>query len=244
MKSIKPNVMKAGDDEGERHEHPAFGMIGITNRSGGGVLFGSDLGHSQCICITVKTADVDRRLSTDYFHGDRTVVELEMSHAQFARFITSPGQGDGVPCTIRYRESVGHVPGIDKIESKHETHRREVRESAKEGSSAALASLKGIQEMLDEGRMSKKEMRDALRSAICAIENLPGNLAYTVERAESALEKATSDAKIEVESYVAMTAQRLGLKQISDMGLLLEQRPQNSQVDFQGVQPSLKNEED
>jgi len=244
MNSIKPNVMKTGDGEGERHDHPAFGMIGITNRSGGGVLFGSDLGHSQCICITVKTAEAERRLSSDYFFGKRTVVELEMSHAQFARFITSPGHGDGVPCTIRYRESVGHVPGIDKIESKHETHRREVRESAKEGSSAALASLKEIQDMLDEGRMSKKEMREALRSAMCAIENLPGNLAYTVERAEKALEKATSDAKIEVESYVAMTAQRLGLKQISDMGLLLEQRPQNSQVDFQGVQSSLKNEED
>lgn len=45
-------------------------------------------------------------------------------------------------------------------------------------------------------------------------------MAFAVQSAEEALEKATSDAKIEVESYVQMTAQRLGLKHINELAQL------------------------
>ena len=223
--TITPNKPSSGLG-GDRYNHPAFGLIGITNRSIGGnsgdgsVLFGSDLGHSHTICITIKLGELVRNYSSDWYFGGNTVVEVEMSNSQFAQFITTPNRSDGIPCTIRYRESVGHVPGIAKIESKFATQRREIQNSATADASDAREALGKIQAMLDDNRLSKKELREALRSAISAVDNIPGNLAYTVEQAERALESATAAAKTEVESYIALTAQRLGLSQIADLAAI------------------------
>ena len=49
---------------------------------------------------------------------------------------------------------------------------------------------------------------------------LPGSLDFVVKSAEEALEKATSDAKIEVEAYIGSVAQRIGLKSINQLAQL------------------------
>lgn len=190
----------------------------------GMTLFGSDLGHSQCISIAIHRAELRRDLNRDWVFPREIVAKIEMSHAQFAQFITSAGNGSGTPCTIRYAAPIGtpleEMSPIAKIETKHETHRREIQQSAAEQIRKVQEALGEIEAMAAGGKVSVKELRSALHTAKCHIENLPHDLEFAVKSAEEALEKATSDAKIEVESFVQMTANRLGLKSIADLARL------------------------
>jgi len=208
----------AACDSHDVFQHPAYGAITMTTRTGGGkTLFGSDLGHNQRIVIQISAAELHRDLHRDWIHQDKTLIEFEMSHAQFAQFITSNGNGSGTPVTITWLKDVGSIPAIKNFQTKHETNRQEIRNSARAASDGIAQNVAKLGAMLDHGKLGKKELRELWHSMKCQVENLPSNMAFAVRSAEEALEKATSDAKIEVESYVQMTAQRLGLKHINEL---------------------------
>lgn len=222
-------------DPHERYNHPAYGTLTLSTITGGDkTLFGSDLGHNQRICIRVNTATLKRDLNHDWIHSDKQLVELEMSHAQFAQFITSNGNGSGTPCTLKFIRGEGMIPAIKNIESKHETFRREIKDSAAarlQHIAQELASLRTLAE--STGSVSKKELRQIYANLARHADQLPGTMEFVVKSAEEALEKATADAKVEVESYVQMTAQRLGLKTIDDL-VRIEQRMALDQLTAEG----------
>lgn len=224
LPTVTPNERMGG----ETHSHEAFGTVIMTMPQSGGMagmtLFGSDLGHHQCISIEIHRATLDRSLHRDWIHGREMIAKIEMSHAQFAQFITSSGNGSGTPCTLRYAAPRGtrleEMAPIAKIETKHETQRREISESVKEQIRKVSDALSLLEAMADGGKISVKELRARLHDARCHLSNLPSNLAFAVKSAEEALEKATSDAKIEVESYIQMTANRIGMQSIADLARL------------------------
>lgn len=222
-----PEIIPGGSlhKGGTRYTHPAFGTVVISNPHGHiGTLFGSDIGHHSVIKLTINTAILERDLSRDWIFSDKKVVEIELSHAQFAEMITSPGKGGGTPCTIRYRPDpeakLVELPWIKKIESKHETLRKEVKASAREGLESVKAQVDQLGAMLKDGKLKIGEVRELHRQLALLMDNIPSNLECTVQSAEEALESATSAAKIEVEAYVQATAHRLGLKQIEELGLI------------------------
>src|SRR5271157_2643135 len=92
-----------GLSEETTQKHASYGMVGINRTSSSGThLFGSIMNHHSFITLTIKHAAVRRMLSGDWYSAESLpIVEIEMSHSQFAELITSPGMGDGVPCTIR-----------------------------------------------------------------------------------------------------------------------------------------------
>lgn len=226
----KPTITTGLDRDADRYEHPAFGTIVLVESGGGDpVMFGSDLGHNNKLSIRIHRAELDRHLNQDWIHSRGQLLELEMSHAQFAEFITSVGKGRGVPCTLRWIKGEGDIPGIDKLESKHDMHRREILRSAGESIEKMRESLEGIRRMVDDGRCGKKELKEILFGLKCHLDNLPSNLEFSVKQAERAFEKASSDARIEIESFIALSAQRLGLKHINEL-LTLEDKA-NGQAD-------------
>jgi hypothetical protein len=218
----KLTVEDAGHRRGsERYDHPAYGTVTLSTITGGDkTLFGSDLKHNQRICIRVNQADLVRDLSHDWVHGKDQLVEFEMSHAQFAQFITSNGNGPGTPVTLKWVRGLGSMPGIKNLETKHETFRREIHSYAKESIAAMATAAQRLSEGAKLGKVGVKELREISDQINRAIANVPSNMEFVVKSAEEALEKAAADAKIEVESYVAMTAQRIGLERISDLGLI------------------------
>lgn len=229
-----PSVMPSSNGERERHRHEAFGVLTMSTiqSSASQKLFGSDLEHHQYVSIKLHRAVLDRSLHRDWVHDEDMIASVEMSHAQFAQFITSNGNGQGTPCTIRYAPAQGTLPEemapIALPETKHETLRRGVEESAIEGIQKVSDALAALEEMANNGKVSLKTLKEKLHSARCHLTNLPSNLSYAVKSAEEALEKATSDAKIEVESYVQMTANRLGLRTISELAQIEDKRAEES----------------
>lgn len=223
-KPIPPTVTEARTGQCDPHEvydHPAYGVITLTNPQGGdSTLFGSDIGHNQRMCITIHRAQLKRDLNHDWIHTTGQIIEVEMSHAQFAQFITSQGKGDGTPCTLRWMKGEGAVPGIARIETKHDTFRREIHDAARKRLESIEKEIAKLGEMIESGKLPKKELRELHANLRRQVDYLPGTMGFVVKSAEEALEKATSDAKIEVESYIAMTAQRLGLKSIEELARL------------------------
>lgn len=225
MSKKQPDVTikNNGSIESQVHDHDAFGVVVMTMPNGGDkTLFGSDIGHYQAIRIEVHRATLEHGTHDRIYPTSGVqLVAFELSHAQFAQFITSSGKGAGTPITLRYAPArdaaIEVMPGIEKIETKHETHRRNIGEMADKTMQHLSASVEQIEKMLESGKLSKSELKEIHRQLKIAMGNASSNMAYVVESAEEALEKATSDAKIEVESFVAMTAQRIGLSHINEL---------------------------
>lgn len=220
--TVKPDACM---NSGEVYSHPAYGVVTLTQVTGGStVLFGSDIGHNAAMRIQVQRAELRRDLGRDWVFGKDILCEFEMSHAQFAQFITSQGNGGGTPVTLVYaappNAGLEVIPGIEHIQSKADLHREEIGRSSAEQIQKITEVLAAINALVESGAIPKKELKEKLFNLTCHVKNLPGNLEYSVKAAEVALEKATSDAKIEVESYIQMTAHRLGLDSISKLAQL------------------------
>jgi hypothetical protein len=211
----------------EKHEHPAFAMIGIsiTQSSNAETLFGSGLKHSQMVRLRIARARMDRHLNRDWYHTDGgAIIEVELTHTQFAELITTPNRGDGVPCTLKYAPPKGAgfeaLPAIENLESKADLMRREIKESAAEQMDKITKAAAKVQAIIDAPTFSKKALKEAQFTLKCHIDNMPSNLAFTVSQSEDALEKAISSAKSEVESYIDKAIYRMGEKAAAEMGML------------------------
>lgn len=224
MSNPVPPERLPDDSRGEIYAHEAFGLIQMTTPHGGnGVLFGSDLRHTECVRITVTRAQQRRDLSNDWMTADDTVVVLELSNAQFAQFITSNGNGDGTPCTLRYAPAPGtptpEMAEIERIESAQDTFRREIRAAATKRLEAIQAEIDRLGVMVETGKLPKTELREVHKELTRHAQQLGGSIGFVVEQAEEALAKATSHAKIEVEAYIDNVARRVGLETAAKLGL-------------------------
>lgn len=227
MKNVQPEVTPgAGRDLGsETHKHPAFGVLTVTKPQGGdGAMFGSDVPHYGCIRVEVRAAELRRDLSRDWIHGQDHLVAFELTHAQWAEFISSVGNGAGTPCTLRFRETAGVLPGIEKVQTKYDTHRQEISDAAERRLQKAMDALRAISASVDSGKTGKTHLRPLIDDALRELDQLPGSVAFVLKSAEQALEKATTDAAIEVESYISASAQRVGFETMQELADALRQQ--------------------
>lgn len=99
-------------------QHPSYGLLSFSRMSGGTTnLFGSSIQHKDTIKLCISECDVKRDLSTDWYHDNGRIIEVEMSYSQFAEAITSMNMGNGVPVTIRWVRGEGRIepcPFTDK----------------------------------------------------------------------------------------------------------------------------------
>lgn len=210
-----------GSDTEEVYDHPAYGVIGMSVVTGGDRhMFGSDIHHGQRIRIHVKRAELHRNLSNDWIHArGLPIVEIEMSHSQFAEFITTPNRGEGIPCTIT--EINGDmVPAIDQIETKQEMFRREIEAAARKRLEAALQEVKRLGELIESGKTPKTELRELHKNLARELSYLPGSVSFVVGQAEEALEKATTAARIEIEATINHHVSRIGLDAARAIGIV------------------------
>lgn len=201
------------------YTHPAFGVIKLTTVNGGGVLFGSDLTHHARVRIELSRAHLDRHLSSDWIHSDDRLAIIEMSHAQFASFIMSGGDGTGTPVTLSSFNGAD-IPGIEPIESKQEIMRREIKASVEETLQEMRAKVDALGQLVSSGKAPIKELREIQRGLAVSLSNASSNLAFTVEQAEEALDAATKSAKMDVDAYVLDTARRIGMDTARNIGLI------------------------
>lgn len=189
-----------------KEEHnPSWGMIGISrvqHGGGGPRLFNSPVTSPTTIRIRVHTASRKRDLCRNWIHANSQIVEVELSHAQFAEFITTPNTGDGVPCTITWREGVGnveHEPEGDEQETFREefsAHTRSVRN--------ALTELRAV--LGDKATRAVKEALDKVDR------ELKSNLPFVATQFGEHMDARMAAAKAEFDGFVTHAVHAMGLQ--------------------------------
>ena len=198
-------------DEHGYEEHPAWGVIGASRgQTTGTTLFDSDIVHRSTIRIRIKAATRKRDLKHDWIGGRDQLIEVELSEAQWASFVSTMNVSDGVPCTVR---RIGHQPPIE-----NPPHEPRLAVSMDETRTAAEEAYRGIQTALDAyeaalaGKAGAAERRKLLSTLHYAVANAVPNVAYAgtqlTEHAENVVQRARAD----IEAFVVGKAGQLGLE--------------------------------
>lgn len=205
-------------DEPSWQTHPSYGMIRVTHRSGSRRMFGVDYdtGHSVSIQITRGELKVDA--GTEWFHGREILAEIEMSEVQFARMISSPNMGSGVPCTLRHvrsgpMEDIAEPP-VPETHAEHSKHN--LRETARK----IAGNFEHVEKKLAEyaaGKAPTKAQLKELQSIVQqARQGIASDLPYYVERAAEKVDERTNAGKSEVDAYIQHQLTELGKQAIGE----------------------------
>lgn len=190
-------------DEYGAERHPGWAMIGVGRSQGtGSALFDSDVKHSHKIHITVSRASRQRHLNRDWIQPREEIVEIEMTEAQWASFVSSMNTSP-VPATLTFDRSQENpiVPGVP-FEPRLAESLKEVRDSAKKAVEEVTAAFDAYQE---------KKNAANLRALKFAIANLPANMEFAATSLSGHAENVVQRAKADIEAHAMAEAQRLGI---------------------------------
>lgn len=213
MRTIEEPVItrEEGPLEGSEHSHPAFAQILACRVSGSAVLYGSDFKHNSYIRIQVSPSVLKRSLSRDWhFAGRQPYIEVEISEAQWAHFVSSLNVGTGTPCTVSMRDGQP-VPGLpDPVDrsAQFSTEHDERMERAQK-------SLEGLREALASSGLSKKKLEDLVGLLDDAHRNMVSNRKFVAKQFGEHVERTVEAAKSEVDGYVQGAIRHVGLQALA-----------------------------
>lgn len=207
------------DDRGEEH-HPAFGVAAISRSQGSKrTLFQSDLQHNHTINLTISGAKRKRDLNSDWVHPDESIVEVEMSLAQWGALVSSMGIGSGVPVTIRRRPADKSVSTTElPYEPRMITNLEEVHTTTKKTLSEVQAAFDELDEAI-ESKAGVKVIREKRRNLRFAIANAGPNAEHAVKSLIRAGDKVVNQARADVEAHVLQAAALTGTSPVETPAL-------------------------
>lgn len=211
-------VIKGNHGHGTKASHPAYAQI-VAHRQHGGdrVLYGSDFVHHSMVSIQIKRSELVRDLSHDWHHGGDELIEVLLSEAQWATFVSSMNMGDGVPCTLT-RLQGERMPGLE-LEQRTEQFSREVDEHVQE----AIAEIDEVLAKLPQ----KGEAASKLRLARM---QLVSNLPFIAKSFGEHMERTVEKAKVEIHGYMNSQIRAAGLEHMGAKPLELE-APKREETD-------------
>lgn len=205
------NIEEPTTDERGNETHPAFGMIGAARWSSGPpghTLFDSDVQHQHFVVVTVRTAVRKRDLNRDWIHSDDQLVQVAMSEAQWASFVSTMNSGDGVPCTLMWTERAGQVPDLPY--GPRLAHSLEEVETAADKTFARIAAAAKALDALPSSAKAA-ERKEAMRELMLATQNASANVAFAAKSLSEHAENVVARARADIEAMVVSAAQARGL---------------------------------
>jgi len=201
----------------EKQDHESYGMIGIshTSCSGGVSMFGSSIKHDRWITLRIKNADVVRGLKQDWYHGNGNIIEVSLSAAQFAQFITTPNVGDGIPCTIK---SIGKkLMEPPPYRGQNEIFNQELKDDFNKALEDSDSLIYESTEMLSsKGAMKVSDKKKLLGKITSLVQHIKANMPFLHKQFTRSMDKTVSVAKAEIEEFYTSTVMRLGVKAIEE----------------------------
>lgn len=202
-------------DENGDERHPAFAVATVhrITATPGQVLFQSDVRHGEFIQVSVHEATRKRDLHHDWVHPGRVLLSFNLSLAQFASFVTSGGQGGGVPVTLEYDH--GDVPGLN-LAPRLALTAGEVKAAAHEAFKAVKAAEALYWDAVDAKAPAavRKHLRANLQAAI---RNAEPNVDFAAKRLAEHAEAVAEKLRADVEVMVMTAQQKAGIEIESDM---------------------------
>lgn len=205
--TVEPTVTHGGHfgREEQRLNHPAFAQINVSRVSGHAYLYGSDFTHHSSVRITISESELSRHLNNDWPFPKREIIEVEMSEAQWAAFVSSFGLGSGPQCTIRHRDGK-EVPGIP-LRDEGAEFGREMSDQSKD----ALAALKRAADAVVNAKMSKKDAQAILAGIQKAAQEIGVNADFVKECFDRHMENRVQKARTEIDAYFQNVIRSAGI---------------------------------
>lgn len=190
--------------------HPAYAQIGARRVSGHANLYDSDFSHQNFITISIYRSEKHRGLNRDWHFGREEIIEVMLSEAQWATFVSSPNVGSGVPCTLNHLagESIPSLPDAPDTRSLFKVEMKEMVAELQN-------DLSNIAKELD-GPLGKKKVEDIRKSLELLSGRLTGSTGFVADSFDEHIEHTVEKAKIEVNAYVTNLVHRTGLDAISN----------------------------
>lgn len=199
-------VVEEGPTDGTRRSHPAFGVIKASRFQGGHeTMYGSPLVHGGGISITISHSDEYVSLGHSHYWENRRgqIVELHMSEAQWAAFISTLNVGSGSPCTLQYVRT-GEMERMPRIveESLEEKRSQFIRDRAEEQNKVMTEALRFFDGLLEGGSVKKGDLQK-LRSMLRQVgDHFASNMQFTADTLTKHNEDLITSAKVEVSAMV------------------------------------------
>lgn len=198
---------ETGPTGGLKIEHPAFAQIAASRVSGRASLYGSDFNHHHYITITIAPSTLHRDLSRDWAHASLDAyIEVSLSEAQWASFVSSMNCGSGTQCTLT-RHQGRMIPRLPDPISRKEQFKHEAKEAASE----ALAAIKELREAINDTSLSKKAKDELTRKANSVEARLTGSLPFVLSQFGEHMEQTVEKAKVEINAYATNAVIRAGI---------------------------------
>ncbi len=208
-------------DRGTTKTHPAYGMLSFSRVSGNpGKLFGSEINHGHFIRMTLLEGEEHWHHSQVWHHGriSRTLVEVDLSVAQWAELISSMNVGSGVPATIRYVDDpMGTRPGIEDTDTLHEQIKGDIKAKTAKVTSVAKSLDKEMAAMLADSKVPKAKQAALLALTRHIVMELESNMPFVVDQYQEAAEKVGAKAKAELDAYATSVIHRLGEQALAQL---------------------------
>jgi hypothetical protein len=197
--------------DGDQHDdyvetHPSYGMIGAFNITShpGQALFGSDFTHDHFVQIRISPAKLRRGHASDWIGASRDpYIEVNLSEAQWARFVSTMNRGDGVACTVSAFNGVA-IPGIEPLENRRAQFNTEVADTLQD-------AVRAIDDVLGSGKLSKADRARIEK----ARQELTSNLGFVAKQFDEHAEETIEQAKTEIEAHIQLAIQRAGIDALS-----------------------------
>lgn len=164
--------------------------------------------------ITIRRSELHRDLSRDWPYGREELIEVALSEAQWATFISSPNSGSGVQCTLSHINGK-MVPGITAPKPVHEKYSQELKGTLSE----ITSTLNELAKEMD-GALSKTKVADLRKRLEMAASKVVNNTGFVANQFDEHMEHTVEKAKVEVNAYVTGVVQRAGLDAIAEKGVL------------------------
>lgn len=202
----EPTTTADGHGHGTITTHPAYGQIAAHRVSGGTVLYGSDFTHHGFMRVTISRSQLRRDLSHDWHHPNNELIEIDMSEAQWATFISSVNAGSGTPCTIRHIAGEW-MPALPSPVDRSKQFAGELDGKLKD-SIGNLRDLLGQMDAMGLPKGKTAALRDALEATL---RELTANLPFVAESFGKHVETTVEKAKQEIHGYMQGAISRAGI---------------------------------
>lgn len=204
------------ENVGTAHErktfrHPAFAQISAGRINGGTVLYGSDFQHQHFVRIRIAPSELHRSLSNDnHYAGMRPHIEVDLSEAQWATFVSSLNVGMGTPCTVTQLGEKA-LPGLpDPVD-----RREQFSEEARMRMARAAKRLDELEADLAASGLSQKKVKELADKIRAARHDIGSNLKFVADQFDEHMERTVESAKVEVNAYATNLVQRAGLEALA-----------------------------
>lgn len=183
-------------------QHPSYGVITLTRRfsSRGKTLFGSAAKHESTAVVRISTATHCRKLNSNWHRADKAILEVELSLAQFAQFVMSSGQGEGIPCTLTFRQGTGYIEECPPINTR-EVFEGELQDYLKVMQSKVQELEAEVAKLVDKPKLSADDKRRLVSLTGNISGSLVSNLEYLKTCFQEEIDHTLNEAKIELENF-------------------------------------------